>query len=129
VLRAGKMKGFQFRRQRPILSYIADFMCKELLIVIEVDGNSHLIDEVLKKDKVKQRDFENAGFKVLRFTNEEVLRHIGQVIREIEEQVDLRCKELGISASPRPRRRGGKASPRPPRSGKRASPRPPHGGG
>ena len=38
VLRAGKMKSFQFRRQRPVLNYIADFMCKELMLIIEVDG-------------------------------------------------------------------------------------------
>lgn len=38
VLRAGKMKGYGFRRQRPVLSYIADFMCKELMLIIEVDA-------------------------------------------------------------------------------------------
>jgi very-short-patch-repair endonuclease len=37
VLRAGIMKGYQFRRQRPVLTFIADFMCKELMLVIEVD--------------------------------------------------------------------------------------------
>ena len=34
VLRAGKMKGYQFRRQRPVLHYIADFMFKELMLVV-----------------------------------------------------------------------------------------------
>jgi very-short-patch-repair endonuclease len=41
VLRAGMMKGYSFRRQRPVLNYIADFMCKELMLVIEVDGLTH----------------------------------------------------------------------------------------
>ena len=40
VLRARQMKGYQFRRQRPVLDFIADFMCKELRLVIEVDGTS-----------------------------------------------------------------------------------------
>ena len=38
VLKARMMKGYQFRRQRPVLNYIADFMCKDLKLVIEVDG-------------------------------------------------------------------------------------------
>jgi len=41
ALRARSMKGCQFRRQRPVLQYIADFMCKELKLIIEVDGSSH----------------------------------------------------------------------------------------
>ena len=41
VLRAGTMMGYKFRRQRPVLNYIADFMCMELMLVIEVDGYSH----------------------------------------------------------------------------------------
>ena len=46
VLRAGKMQGFQFRRQRPVMNYIADFMCKELMLVIEVDGIIHTYSEI-----------------------------------------------------------------------------------
>lgn len=38
VLRAGNLNGFKFRRQRPVLNYIADFMCPELMLIIEVDG-------------------------------------------------------------------------------------------
>ena len=53
VLRAGKMKGFQIRRQRPVLNYSADFMCKELMLVVEVDGLTHHFEEVIKKDKIR----------------------------------------------------------------------------
>lgn len=83
VLRAGKMKGYSFRRQRPILRFIADFMCKELLLVIEVDGYSHLLAETIRKDKVKQQALENAGFTSLRFTDAEVLHDIENVRRVI----------------------------------------------
>ena len=41
VLRAGQLKSYQFRRQRPILNYVADFMCMELMLIIEVDGITH----------------------------------------------------------------------------------------
>ena len=79
VLRARKMKGFQFRRQRPVLNYIADFMCKELMLIIEVDGNIHELEEVIKNDKIRQKALEAAGFTVLRFLNDEVLKDIQSV--------------------------------------------------
>jgi very-short-patch-repair endonuclease len=54
VLKAGGMKGLAFRRQRPVLHYIADFMCKELQLIIEVDGITHTYEEVAEKDNRKQ---------------------------------------------------------------------------
>jgi very-short-patch-repair endonuclease len=75
VLRAGQMKGYSFRRQRPVLKYIADFMCKEIQLVIEVDGITH--DTKQAQDRRKTEELEQAGFLVLRFTDEEVLTNIG----------------------------------------------------
>jgi very-short-patch-repair endonuclease len=90
VLKACKMKGYPFRRQRPVLNYIADFMCKELMLVIEVDGFSHLTAEAQARDHRKQSDLENAGFTVLRFTNEEVLRHIDRVMEKLGRWIEER---------------------------------------
>jgi very-short-patch-repair endonuclease len=70
------MKGFQFRRQRPVLNFIADFMCKELMLTIEVDGITHTHPKVIEQDRIKQLQLEQAGFTVLRFTDDEVLTHI-----------------------------------------------------
>jgi very-short-patch-repair endonuclease len=86
VLRAGQMKGYQFRRQRPVLDYIADFMCKELRLVIEVDGITH--DSKLAKDTRRADELRQAGFNVFRFTDEEVLTNIQGVAREIERIVE-----------------------------------------
>jgi very-short-patch-repair endonuclease len=83
VLRAGMMKGYTFRRQRPVMRFIADFMCKELMLVIEVDGFTHHFEETIRKDKKKQHDLEEAGFTVLRFADEEVLHDIENVRRAI----------------------------------------------
>lgn len=88
VLRANKMKGFQFRRQRPVLRYIADFMCKELMLIIEVDGSIHELEEVRKNDEERQKALEEAGFTVLRFTNEEVLTNIQAVFSFLEEWIE-----------------------------------------
>ena len=87
VLRAGKMKGYGFRRQRPVLNYIADFMCKELMLIIEVDGSIHELEEVRKNDEQRQKALEEAGFTVLRFTNTEVLTNIQWVQSCLEEWI------------------------------------------
>jgi very-short-patch-repair endonuclease len=79
LLRAGQMKGYGFRRQRPINNFIADFMCKDMMLVIEVDGNTHLYEETIQKDRIKQRVFEELGFTVLRFTDDDILKNLNGV--------------------------------------------------
>jgi len=93
LLRASKMKGYPFRRQRPILGFVVDFMCKNLNLVIEVDGESHAWPGAPERDAWRQRLIEEAGFTVIRFGNEEVLTNLGAVqlaieaaIAEIEER-------------------------------------------
>lgn len=78
VLKA-KMTGYTFNRQRPILNYIADFMCKELMLIIEIDGYTHLLDDVIKNDARRQQNLEAEGFKIIRFKDEEVLKDINRV--------------------------------------------------
>jgi len=88
ALRARRMKGYQFRRQRPVLNYIADFMCKELRLVIEVDGITHFQEKTVIKDKIKTRNLEKAGFKVIQFSDDEVLNNMHGVIWQIEDIID-----------------------------------------
>jgi very-short-patch-repair endonuclease len=93
VLKASRLKGYQFRRQRPVLIYIADFMCKELMLIIEVDGITHSLDETIAKDKKKQNDLEAAGFAVLRFTDEQVLNDINAVCNFLEDWIERKLNE------------------------------------
>ena len=72
-------------------------MCKELQLIIEVDGISLTYEEVAEKDKRRQADLEMAGFTVIRFTDEEVLHHINSVYQEIEDQVVRIMETKGIS--------------------------------
>ena len=88
ILKAGQLKGYQFRRQRSILKYIADFMCIELMLIIEVDGITHQWEETVVKDKKKQADLNAAGFTVLRFTDEEVLNNINVVHGFLENWIE-----------------------------------------
>ena len=102
ALRAGQMKGYEFRRQRPVLRFIADFMCFDLKLVIEVDGFTHLWDETAEKDRVKETALVEAGFTVMRFTDEEVLKDMNGVIRQIEYWIEMREE-----TSPLPPSKGG----------------------
>ena len=106
VLRAKNMKGYTFRRQRPILNYIADFVCLDLRLVIEVDGITHETEKAAERDQQKDRDLEAVGFTVLRFSNWEVLNRIddvsGIILRWVEENAE--------GPPPSPRRRGRRAA-------------------
>ncbi len=88
LLRNRKMLGYQFLRQRPIGDYIADFMCKELYLIIEIDGYSHKF----KYDEDIERDLElnKMGFQVIRFTDDEVENHINNVERKIIEIIETK---------------------------------------
>jgi len=84
ALRAKQMKDYTFRRQRPIMNYIVDFACLELKLIIEVDGYTHSLEETIKKDAIKQKALEDAGYRVIRFSDNEVLKDMRNVISTIE---------------------------------------------
>ena len=69
-LKAKKMKGYQFMRQKPIGNYIVDFFCSKLKLVIEVDGESH--NEKVEYDRMRQNHLEALGLSFLRFDYLEV---------------------------------------------------------
>jgi very-short-patch-repair endonuclease len=70
----------KFRRQHPISSYIADFYCHRLKLVIEVDGGYHTAQEQLEYDSFRDEDMQKLGICVLRFTNAEILSSIEDVM-------------------------------------------------
>lgn len=90
VLRAGNMRRYSFKRQRPVLNYIADFFCAELKLIIELDGITHQDEAAVARDKIRDEALEQAGYAVLRFTDDQVLRQIGSVASTIEAWIDDR---------------------------------------
>jgi very-short-patch-repair endonuclease len=96
VLRAGQMKDYTFRRQRPILNYIADFMCLPLMLIIELDGGIHTDELVAANDAIRQQRLEEVGFTVLRFENIMVLQRIGEVRIAIEQWIEHYDQTNGI---------------------------------
>lgn len=87
VLRNRSLDDLKFRRQQPIGKYIADFVCFEKRLIVEVDGGQHAVQT--EKDKIRDNWFEDNGYSVLRFWNNEVLGNLDGVVGEILE----RCKE------------------------------------
>lgn len=81
VLSKGKT-GYTFLRQRPISNYIADFMCKELRLIIEVDGYSHNFKAL--EDNERDSKLSALGYATLRFSDEEVIKNLPNVQRVIE---------------------------------------------
>lgn len=85
-LRAWRMQGVKFKRQQPLGPYIADFVCFERRLVVEVDGGQHA--ERIAEDAMRTLWLEQQGFRVLRFWNDEVLRSTGTVLREVARVLD-----------------------------------------
>ena len=83
VLRANQL-GEKFRRQHVIGDFIVDFVALNSKLVIEVDGAYHNDAEQMEADKLRSDFLNEAGFKVLRFTNEQVLQDTDNTIKEIK---------------------------------------------
>src|SRR2546429_39003 len=82
-LRARRLNGFKFRRQRPFGPYVCDFMCLEVSVVIELDGSQHA--EQIGYDEKRDAFFRSYGFRVLRFWNTDVLSKTEIVLETIFE--------------------------------------------
>ena len=82
-----KQLGVTFRRQQIVGQFIADFICLSHGLVIEVDGGYHQLPEQQTSDEKRTEWLESQGLKVLRFTNDQVICDIENVIRIIKESL------------------------------------------
>ncbi|MCH8318106.1 MAG: endonuclease domain-containing protein [Bacteroidetes bacterium] len=82
-LKGKRMKEYDFHRQKPIDNYIVDFFCNELMLAVEIDGDSH--DYKFEKDQRRQKRLESFGVTFLRFDDIDVKQDINSVILRIEE--------------------------------------------
>ena len=86
-----RLKGKQFLdckflRQAKILNYIVDFLCRELKLVIEVDGRNH--EHHFESDQMLQKTLEGAGYTILRFTELEVRSSVDSVMTAIANWIE-----------------------------------------
>ena len=82
-IRMKQINDLQFYRQRPIGSYVVDFYCPSVKLIIEVDGGQHLEQKNLEDDRIRDKYLGDAGLKVLRFNDLDVLKNIDGVIEKI----------------------------------------------
>lgn len=94
------MGGYDFHRQKPIDNYIVDFYCNKLNLVIELDGLTHQWEETFEKDKLKQKRLEESGFKVIRFSDDEVINDIDNVLRVIRFYIEEYQEKTGHTPNP-----------------------------
>lgn len=101
-LNSRQLEGFKFRRQQPIGQYIVDFVNFETKLIIELDGGQH----ATQKDKDNKRDnwFEQQGFEILRFWDNEIFENLQGVLEHVRSRL--------LAPSPTPPTRGGVGSDR-----------------
>jgi very-short-patch-repair endonuclease len=81
LLRGRQICGLKFRRQHPFDDYILDFVCLENRLIIEVDGGQH--GQQAKYDEIRAQKLQAAGFRLLRFWDNEVLKEAESVKEKI----------------------------------------------
>jgi len=86
-LRNRRLERAKFRRQVPMGSYIVDFACLELRVIIELDGGQHAEPDHQLQDAERDRWLREQGFCVLRFWNNDVLINLDAVLEAIREKI------------------------------------------
>ena len=79
----------RFIRQKIIGSYIVDFYCPKLKLIIEVDGEQHFFEKNVDYEKRREQFLLDSGYRILHFYNSDINKHI----RETEYTVIANCRE------------------------------------
>lgn len=87
VLRARQLCGLKFRREHPIGPFIVDFACVSKKLAVEIDGGYH--DEIVERDRSRQKLIERAGWDVIRFTAKDVEADAEAVARAIAKHIGI----------------------------------------
>jgi uncharacterized protein (TIGR00299 family) protein len=83
TLRGKKLEGYNFRQQHIVGQYIADFICLSKKLVIEIDGLMHQLPDNKANDRTRTEWFNENGFEVIRFQNDEIYKHLDKVTDKI----------------------------------------------
>ena len=81
ALRNKQLEGFRFRCQHPVGNFILDFYCPSCKLVVEVDGEIH--ERQTEYDNARSAQLAEYGYRVLRFSNKQVMNDLPQVVAEI----------------------------------------------
>jgi very-short-patch-repair endonuclease len=92
-----QMMGYKFRRQYSIDKYVIDFYCPELKLAVEVDGDSHYVDNAEEYDNQGQEYIKQFGVKFLRVTNNDVYKNLDGVLTTISDRIEVMKGSKGTS--------------------------------
>jgi very-short-patch-repair endonuclease len=93
-LRDRRFLGLKFRRQAPIGPYVADFLCHEMRLVLELDGSVHREPDQISHDQNRDANLQALGYRVLRYTNEELQNDLDSVLEAIRRLYQTRTVKL-----------------------------------
>ena len=79
----------QFKRQYVVGSYIVDFYCYRAKLIIELDGSQHYDPTAMEYDRVRTAFLQERGFRVMRFSNLDVMTQF----RSVCDTIDAAVKE------------------------------------
>ncbi|MCW3093192.1 MAG: methionyl-tRNA synthetase [Ferruginibacter sp.] len=100
ILRGKKLDGYKFRRQHIIGDFIADFVCLNKRLIIEVDGLVHQTPENSISDEERTTELNRLGFEVIRFTNQEVINQTDEVLNKILHKLTEKNTKLSDTKNP-----------------------------
>ena len=101
-IRNKQLGGFRFRRQHTIGPFIVDFACIEVMLVIELDGDQHAIDQAPIRDEQRDAFMEKQGWTVLRFWNNEVYQNPDGVLEAILDRAMMSQRALEVEKQQSP---------------------------
>jgi very-short-patch-repair endonuclease len=87
ALRNKQLEGLRFRCQHPVGNFILDFYCAARKLVVEVDGEIH--EQQIDYDGERTSKLAEYGYRVLRFSNEQILNNLTEVLSEIKQAANL----------------------------------------
>ena len=85
-IRNRNMKGLKFRRQHAIGRFVVDYYCHELKLIIEIDGDIH--KQKVSRDEYREQILCDLGYRIIRFSNEDVIKSIDIVLEKVVELAD-----------------------------------------
>ena len=85
--------GVHFRRQVAIGPYVADFLCHQAKIIIELDGSQHLQQQRMKEDAEREGYLRRQGYRVIRFNNNEIAKNLPLVLQSIFDNIQKHKRE------------------------------------
>jgi len=87
AVRSRRLGGYKFRRQVPIGHFIADFLCEDARLIVELDGGQHAENKA--DDLLRTQSLEAFGYRVIRFWNNEVFENMEGVLSLLLQELEL----------------------------------------